>query len=60
MTTVHAYTSDQALQDYAGSDFRRSRSAAENIIPNTHEAANWLSHIRVVTLSPTSSRSRPS
>lgn len=45
MTTVHAYTSDQALQDYAGSDFRRSRSAAENIIPNTHEAANWLSHI---------------
>jgi glyceraldehyde 3-phosphate dehydrogenase len=42
---VHAYTSDQALQDYAGSDFRRSRSAAENIIPNSHEAAGWLSHI---------------
>jgi glyceraldehyde 3-phosphate dehydrogenase len=45
MTTVHSYTSDQALQDYAGSDFRRSRSAAENIIPNTHDAANWLGHI---------------
>jgi glyceraldehyde 3-phosphate dehydrogenase len=45
LTTVHAYTSDQALQDYAGSDYRRSRSAAENIIPNSHEAANWLSHI---------------
>lgn len=45
MTTVHAYTSDQALQDYAGSDFRRSRSAAENIIPNTHEAGLWLGHI---------------
>lgn len=45
MTTVHAYTSDQALQDYAGSDFRRSRSAAENIIPNTHEAARWLGHV---------------
>ena len=45
LTTVHAYTSDQALQDYAGSDFRRSRSAAENIIPNSHEAAGWLSHI---------------
>jgi glyceraldehyde 3-phosphate dehydrogenase len=45
MTTVHSYTSDQALQDYAGSDFRRSRSAAENIIPNTHEAANWMGHI---------------
>ena len=45
MTTVHAYTSDQALQDYAGSDFRRSRSAAKNIIPNTHEAGAWLGHI---------------
>ncbi len=45
LTSVHSYTSDQALQDYAGSDFRRSRSAAENIIPNTHEAANWMSHI---------------
>jgi len=45
MTAVHAYTSDQALQDYAGSDFRRSRSAAENIIPNTHEAAAWLGRI---------------
>jgi glyceraldehyde 3-phosphate dehydrogenase len=45
MTTVHAYTSDQSLQDYAGSDFRRSRSAAKNIIPNTHEASLWLGHI---------------
>lgn len=45
MTSVHAYTSDQALQDYAGSDFRRSRSAAENIIPNTHEAHRWLDWI---------------
>ncbi len=45
MTSVHAYTSDQALQDYAGSDFRRSRSAAENIIPNTHEAHLWLNKV---------------
>ena len=45
MTTVHAFTSDQALQDYAGSDFRRSRSAAKNIIPNTHEASRWLGSI---------------
>lgn len=45
MTSVHSYTSDQALQDYAGSDFRRSRSAAENIIPNTHEAHVWLDKI---------------
>jgi glyceraldehyde 3-phosphate dehydrogenase len=45
MTSVHAFTSDQALQDYAGSDFRRSRSAAKNIIPNTHEASLWLGMI---------------
>ena len=42
MTTMHCYTSDQSLQDYAGRDFRRSRSAAENIIPNTHEAERWI------------------
>jgi len=34
MTTVHAYTADQPLADAARSDFRRSRSAVENIIPN--------------------------
>lgn len=45
MTTVHAYTSDQALQDYAGSDYRRSRSAPKNIIPNGHDAGRWLGHI---------------
>ena len=45
MTTVHAYSSDQPVQDYAGSDFRRSRSAAENIIPNTHEAGMWIGRI---------------
>ncbi len=42
MTSVHAYTSDQPLQDYAGKDFRRSRSAAENIIPNTIDSARWV------------------
>jgi len=35
MTTVHAYTSDQPLADSARSDLRRSRSAVENIIPNS-------------------------
>lgn len=45
MTTVHAYTSDQALQDYAGSDYRRSRSAPENIIPNSHDAAAWVGRV---------------
>jgi len=42
MTSVHAYTSDQSLQDYAGADYRRSRSGAENIIPNTTEAPRWV------------------
>ncbi|MCX2982093.1 glyceraldehyde-3-phosphate dehydrogenase [Halieaceae bacterium IMCC14734] len=45
MTTIHAYTSDQVLQDYAGSDMRRSRSAAKNIIPNGHEAQHWLGRV---------------
>lgn len=45
MTSIHAYTSDQALQDSAGSDFRRSRSAPENIIPNTHEASYWIGQL---------------
>jgi glyceraldehyde 3-phosphate dehydrogenase len=39
MTTIHAYTSDQPLQDYAQGDARRSRSAAQNIIPNANESA---------------------
>lgn len=34
MTTVHAYSSDQKLSDSVTPDLRRSRSAAENIIPN--------------------------
>ena len=42
MTSVHAYSSDQSLQDYAQEDFRRSRSAAQNIIPNSNESARWV------------------
>ena len=42
MTSVHAYTSDQILQDYAGPDYRRSRSGAANIIPNTTPAPHWV------------------
>ena len=38
MTTVHAYTADQPLTDAIGIDLRRSRSAVENIIPNTTNA----------------------
>ena len=40
MTTVHAYTSDQQLSDSARGDLRWSRSAAQNIIPNT----SWAAH----------------
>ena len=38
MTSVHAYTADQPLADAVGIDLRRSRSAVENIIPNTTSA----------------------
>jgi glyceraldehyde 3-phosphate dehydrogenase len=34
MTTVHAYSSDQKLSDSVTPSLRRSRSAAENLIPN--------------------------
>jgi glyceraldehyde 3-phosphate dehydrogenase (phosphorylating) len=34
MTSVHAYTSDQKLSDAVAKNLRRSRSAAENLIPN--------------------------
>ncbi|MEM6796875.1 MAG: type I glyceraldehyde-3-phosphate dehydrogenase, partial [Acidobacteriota bacterium] len=39
VTTVHAYTNDQRLADVPHKDFRRSRAAAENIIPTTTGAA---------------------
>ena len=42
MTTIHSYTSDQSLQDTVGTDFRCSRSASENIIPNNSEAEKWI------------------
>ncbi len=35
MTTIHAYTSDQHLQDGGHKDYRRARSAAVNIIPTS-------------------------
>ncbi len=39
MTTIHAYTADQRLQDMPHSDPRRSRAAALNLIPTTTGAA---------------------
>jgi glyceraldehyde 3-phosphate dehydrogenase len=42
MTTVHAYTADQNLQDGPHSDLRRARAAALNIIPTSTGAAKAL------------------
>jgi glyceraldehyde 3-phosphate dehydrogenase len=42
MTTVHAYTADQNLQDGPHSDLRRARAAAINIIPTSTGAAKAL------------------
>ena len=39
LTTIHAYTNDQRLADVPHKDRRRSRAAAENIIPTTTGAA---------------------
>jgi glyceraldehyde 3-phosphate dehydrogenase len=39
MTTIHAYTSDQRLQDMPHKDLRRARAAAVNLIPTTTGAA---------------------
>jgi glyceraldehyde 3-phosphate dehydrogenase len=39
MTTVHAYTQDQNLQDGPHSDLRRARAAALNIVPTSTGAA---------------------
>ncbi len=39
MTTIHAYTNDQRLQDMFHKDLRRARAAAQNIVPTTTGAA---------------------
>ena len=39
MTTIHAYTSDQSLQDMPHKDLRRARAAAINLIPTSTGAA---------------------
>lgn len=42
MTTIHAYTNDQKVQDQAHKDLRRARAAADNIIPTSTGAAKAL------------------
>ncbi|HMA26628.1 MAG: type I glyceraldehyde-3-phosphate dehydrogenase [Solirubrobacterales bacterium] len=39
MTTIHAYTADQRLQDMPHKDYRRARAAAINLIPTSSGAA---------------------
>ncbi|MCH7911402.1 MAG: type I glyceraldehyde-3-phosphate dehydrogenase [Candidatus Hydrogenedentes bacterium] len=45
MNTIHAYTSDQPLQDAPHSDLRRARAAAESIIPTTTGAARAVGQV---------------
>lgn len=40
ITTIHAYTSDQSIQDAPHSDLRRARAAAMSMIPTTTGAAS--------------------
>src|ERR1700675_3377170 len=42
MTTIHAYTADQRLQDMPHEDLRRARAAAINLIPTSTGAAKAL------------------
>ncbi len=45
INTVHAYTNDQRLADVPHSDWRRSRAAAENVIPTSTGAARAVGEV---------------
>ncbi len=45
MTTIHSYTDDQNLHDNSHKDMRRSRAAAENIVPTSTGAATAVSEV---------------
>jgi glyceraldehyde 3-phosphate dehydrogenase len=45
MTTAHAYTTDQRIQDLVHRDLRRARAAAINIIPTTTGAAKAIGEV---------------
>jgi len=45
INTIHAYTSDQSLQDGPHKDLRRARAAAVSIIPTSTGAARSIGHI---------------
>src|SRR6478752_2230861 len=57
MTTIHAYTGDQRLQDAPHSDLRRARAAAMNLVPTS---SGWTSTFRwTASASPTTHASAP-
>jgi len=45
MTTVHAYTADQRLQDLPHQDLRRARAAAVNLVPTSTGAAKAIGSV---------------
>lgn len=45
MSTIHAYTSDQKIQDAPHKDWRRARTAALNIVPTSTGAAKALKYV---------------
>jgi glyceraldehyde 3-phosphate dehydrogenase len=45
MTTIHAYTNDQKIQDMVHKDLRRARAAAINLIPTTTGAASAVTQV---------------
>jgi glyceraldehyde 3-phosphate dehydrogenase len=45
MTTIHAYTADQNIQDGPHKDLRRARAAAHNIVPTTTGAAKAVGQV---------------
>ncbi|HWE59507.1 MAG TPA: type I glyceraldehyde-3-phosphate dehydrogenase [Solirubrobacteraceae bacterium] len=45
MTTIHAYTADQRLQDMPHKDLRRARAAAVSLIPATTGAAKAIGQV---------------
>jgi len=45
MTTIHAYTGDQNMQDAPHSDLRRARAAAYNIVPTSTGAAKAVTKV---------------
>ena len=60
MTTIHAYTADQRLQDAPHKDLRRARAAAVNLVPASTGAAKAIGLvIPELQASSTASRCAP-